>query len=152
MFGIVVLLKTISVRKSLSNERQERVAKDAVDVKLSPHDSSEDQDRCCTALWYTGPHMHLVRMLHFRLQFRRHTFLPKAKPSVTLNPYTGLISEDDIVKGVADLHAPFTESQPGDTIRLSYDLAILWASFLPSQSLPGCLHSGNGQLNPTFRE
>lgn len=97
MFRIVVLLKAISIRKSLLNKQKESVLKDAVDVEISPHNSSEDQDWRCTALWYTGPHMHLVRMLYFRLQCCRHTLLLKAKPSVTFHPYAWLIRKDDII-------------------------------------------------------
>ena len=133
MFGIIILLKTITICKSIPGKWEEYFVQNLVDVKLLLHYTSEDQNRSRTSLRNASPNIDLEGMFAPRFRLAWSTLLSETDLPMPFEPDGTFVGEDDVFKIFSFFQAFLSESKAGDSIRLSNHLTITGATFLPTK-------------------
>ena len=131
MFWVVVLLKTVSIRKTSFCEWHQTSFNNLAEPDCI-HDTIEHYYPCSSPLRNTAPNMHLSRVLWSLLQHPTFFFLAKAQPSMMVQLDSALISKDNILKLfiiIQLLLAPVLSLQ---FIWISNQLTVVWPRTNPA--------------------
>ena len=131
MLWIIVLLEAVTIRKVQLDERYQCLFQDFIHVKLRVHVPGEQKNFGSSSFGDTSPDVNFVGMLGSSFKFRLLPLSTKADFGVIFHVHRTFISEYHVVELLVVFHAPQTERQSFDAVRLLYQLTVLRASLHP---------------------